>query len=662
MHGIRSVAGDSSQNQRKMTMTRCARELTPCTGEQELPSERDAQFFFARCQECGANAELDQMGTTLQPIDLLSSTLLTSKQRPMGRSKDRLMTVVKWGWFGVLVLGAFGYMASGLSSGDSKSISVDSATDAATRSTNHAGDPDILGQSDTSGQVLQDWKDETQSVVGQLDQIRERQLDDQGFSSAAEADWMTICRRLSLALVGSGLSLEDIRLLEQVPEDLRETAHLRNLLTDSRFHDYWAERWTRFLVGTDEGPFVTYRRRRFRYWLSGMMAANEPYDQLVRDLITAEGLWTDKPEVNFLTVTLDSNEGSPDPVRLAARTSRAFLGLRIDCLQCHDDFLGNVSLGDVESPREGMQTDFHGLAAFYSSAEMNGLQGIRTKKEADYQYQYLDASEEVAVTPTVPYSPDLLPENGNPRERLATWVTHADNRQFSRATVSRVWALMFGRAATEAIDDLPLDEPAPPMLEKLADDFRTHYDLRRLIRTIAQSAAFRVDSRADFDISREHEDATAVFPLTRLRAEQVAGAIIQSARIKSINRDSSIFEQLQKFGSTNDFLNRYGDLGEDEFDDASITITQRLTMINGEMLSNSVNANPVTSASAHINMFARDSAGAVDSVYLCVLNRYPSGEEKEHFVARLDSADERSKAIEDLFWVLLNSTELAWNH
>ena len=98
------------------------------------------------------------------------------------------------------------------------------------------------------------------------------------------------------------------------------------------------------------------------------MAANRGYDQIVRDLITAEGLWTDRPEVNFLTVTFDSNDGNPDPIRLAARTSRAFLGLRIDCLQCHNDFLGNVNLGDSDSIREGMQSDFHQLAAFYTAA------------------------------------------------------------------------------------------------------------------------------------------------------------------------------------------------------------------------------------------------------------------------------------------------------
>ena len=436
----------------------------------------------------------------------------------------------------------------------------------------------------------------------------------------------------------------------------------RTARPDSRFHDYWAERWTRFLVGTDSGQFITFRRRRFRVWLADVFAENRPYDQIVRNLITAEGLWTDHPEVNFITATFDSNDGKADPVRLAARTSRCFLGLRIDCLQCHNDFLGNVNLGDVDAPREGLQTDFHQLAAFYTSAKTSGLQGVRTG-EVDYHYKYLDAEEEVDVAPTVPFLPDLLPDEGNARERLASWVTHPENRQASRAAVSHVWALMYGRPATAAVDNLPLDETATPVLEALADDFvENGFDIRRLIRLIAKSAPFRVSSRADFEITPEHEDACAVFPLVRLRPEQVAASLVQSARIKAVDRDSSFFIQLQKFGGMNDFVNRYGDIGEDEFTTDSVTITQRLVMLNGNMISENVNSNPFLNSAGHVGMFAADDQQSVETAYLCVLNRYPTDDEKAHFVQRIASADQRDEAIEDLFWVLLNSTEFAWNH
>ena len=601
----------------------------------------------------------------------------------MARMKSCLHGIVRWGWFVLLVFVAFGYLVAGLSTlhpgakneteADIQEVSekVELAAEHdspemrpdGTRQNASSDGQSLAGQSfDEAVQAFDEAVQAFDEAVQEIDRVWLASIQEENLQPADCADWMTVCRRMSLSLVGSGLSLEEIRQLEQLPLEQRESTHLKNLLRDSRHHHYWAERWARFLVGTDDGQFVLYRRRRFRVWLADVFADNWRYDRIVKKLITAEGLWTDSPEVNFLSATFDSNDGQPDPVRLAARTSRAFLGLRIDCLQCHNDFLGNVNLGDVEKPREGLQTDFHQLAAFFTSAKTSGLQGVQDG-QPDYQYKYLDAEDEVAVEPAVPYSPELLPAEGQPRKRLAEWITHPKNRQAARAAVSHVWALMFGRSAAEAVDDLPLDEITTPILEALTDDFIDNgFNLRRLVRLITASAAFRVDSRADFEVTPKHEHYAAVFPLVRLRPEQMAGAIIQSARIKAIDRESSLLVQLQKFGGTNDFIRRYGDAGEDEFNSESVTITQRLVMLNGKLLKESVSYNPVLNASSHVDMFAKENALAVDVVYLCVLNRYPNNEEREHFVDRIANAKKRSAAIEDLFWVLLNSTELAWNH
>ncbi|QDV41192.1 hypothetical protein Enr13x_10300 [Stieleria neptunia] len=578
--------------------------------------------------------------------------------------KQFFVSVAKWSWFGLLMLVAFGYMASGLSeSSNDRRREVEAASDVRLEGTQPSADSESTDRESVDSAPIDAAapSESIDRVVAAVNAARTEQLAELGLQSAPPADWLASCRRMSLALIGSGVSLQEIRGLESLPEDRRESTHLSNLLGDPRFHDYWAERWTRFVVGADEGPFIVYRRRRFRHWLSDELAANRPYDQIVRDLITAEGLWTDRPEVNFLTVTFDSNDGNPDPIRLAARTSRAFLGLRIDCLQCHNDFLGNVNLGDPVETREGLQQDFHQLAAFYSSAKTNGLQGVRTG-QADYEYQYLDETEAVQVTPAVPYAAELLPEEGDARSRLATWVTHQDNRQFSRAAVARFWALMFGRSATEAVDNLPLDEPLPPMLEPIVDDFVQHRDIRRTIRIIAQSDAFRVASRATFDVTEPHEQRYAVFPLTRLRAEQVAGSIVQASKIKAINRDSSLLVQLIRYGSINDFLERFGDLGENEFSKDGITIPQRLLMINGNMLREAGEPNPVLNATGHINLFARDDAQAIETIYLCLLNRYPDAEERDYFIDKLTERSDRGEALEDLYWTLANSTEFTWNH
>ena len=567
---------------------------------------------------------------------------------------------LRWSWFVLLLLLAFGYLVAGLSG--NRQSKVASSVDVTTDGTPVVGSGPLSAGNPIQESVRSSARSSIRSSVQEINAERQQTLARIGLNHAEPANWLTICRRLSLALIGNGLSLEEIRALEQVEESKRERRHLENLLTDQRFHHYWAERWSRFFVGTDGGQFIVYRRRRFRIWLAEVFASNQRYDRLVRELLTADGLWTDKPQVNFLTATFDSNDGKADPIRLAARTSRVFLGLRIDCLQCHNDFLGNVNLGEESALREGMQHDFHQLAAFFTSARTNGLQGVRDG-EVDYTYKYLNDDEETDVQAGVPFLPDLLPEKGKPRARLAAWVTHPENIQAARATVSHVWALMFGRPMGEAVDNLPLDEPCHPMMDSLARDFVAHgFDLRRLIRVIAASEAFRADSRADFEINPEHERNFAVFPLVRLRPEQVAGAIIQAARIKTTDRESSLFLQLQTMAGTNNFVTQYGDIGEDEFNSDSITITQRLLMMNGELLRDLVESNPLLNASAHVRMFANDSPQIVDLLYLSALNRYPTPAEKKHFVSRIDCSDDTEKATEDLVWVLLNSSELAWNH
>lgn len=557
-------------------------------------------------------------------------------------------------WLAALVFATLAYMLSGLSQRSeqaAENLPVENA------SLERASMPVETAPEGVFEEISQE-----SSIVQALDQARRERLKQLELESAEMADWMAVSRRLSLALVGTGLSLQEIRSLQTLPENERVPAHLKRLLDDSRFHDYWSERWTRFLVGANEGPFLVYRRRRFRLWLSEQFAQNRPYDQMVRDLITAEGLWTDRPEVNFYTVTYDSGDDGPDPIRLAARTSRVFLGLRIDCLQCHDDFLGNVSLGDLDATREGMQSDFHQLAAFFSSAKSNGLQGVRNG-EVDYRYKYLHAEEEVTVEPAVPYQSELLPQSGDARERLADWITSPNNRQAARSAVHHVWALLFGRARGESVDNLPLDQEPDPEMEILISDFIEHdYDIRRLIRLIVSSESFRVSSRADFHITTRHDLAGAVFPLVRLRPEQIAGAVIQSARIKTVDRDSSFVVQLQKFGSTNDFIRRYGDMGEDEFVTDNLTISQRLVMLNGDLVDESVDDNPFLNATSHVRMFSEGDETTVRNAYLCVLNRYPSMEEAVHFGQRIEEADQRAEAVEDLFWTLLNSSEFAWNH
>ncbi len=505
---------------------------------------------------------------------------------------------------------------------------------------------------------------DVQSTVIDVNAAFQRTWQQAGIAPAPRAEDLAIARRISLALTGTIPSLEEIRLFEAHPAQDRLAWWTSHLLADRRSAGYLAERFARTYVGVVEGPFLQFRRRRFRLWLADELYTNRPYDQIVRDLIATDGVWTDRPAANFITVTInpDDENNKPNVNALAGRVTRAFLGIRLDCAECHDHPFA-----------EWKQRDFQGLAAFFAQTE-NALfrgeskpfEGVR-EGSGELEAEDYATGEKHIIPPAAPFHAELLPSQPeHRRERLAAWVTHPHNEAFARATVNRVWALLCGRPLVEPVDDIPLDGERPEALDLLARDFVEHgYDLRRLIGAIVLSEPFTRDSAADgAAVSETQEKLFAAFPLTRLRPEQVVGAIWQSAKLSTVDDDSHILVQLTRYGETNDFVTRYGDAGEDEFDPQSGTIPQRLLMMNGELVQDKIGQNPLANAATQLAWLAPDDKSAVEGAYLAVLTRRPTSEEAKHFIGRLrdSQGDERASRVEDLYWTLLNSTEFSWNH
>lgn len=489
------------------------------------------------------------------------------------------------------------------------------------------------------------------TTVEKVDASFRAQWEAEKLTPAPVASDLQRARRLSLGLMGTVPSLEEVRQFESLPPEERMPWWVDHVLQDRRFDDYLAERLARATVGTEGGPFIFFRRRRFVSYLSDELAKHRPYDALVRELIAGRGLWTDHPATNFVSVTARQEKGNqPDPVRLAGRVTRAFLGLRIDCAQCHNHPFAAWK-----------QTDFEGFSAFFGQTHI-GFTGVNDGP-GEYEVEDKKTKAKTVVVPQVPFAIELLPDDGARRQRLAAWVTHRKNPYFARAAVNRVWALMFGRPLVDPVDNLETDGPAPAALQILADDFAAHrFDLRRLVRVIAATEVYRLDSAADFEVTEAHEKAWAVFPLTRLRPEQVAGSVLQASQLSTVNAESHILIRLVKYGQQDEFVTRYGDSGEDEFDGRGGTIPQRLVMLNGKLVSERVDANPFN-ASARIAWMAPDDPKAVEAAYLAVLSRRPTPAEAAHFEAFLKDPDlTRAQRLQDLFWALVNSTEFSWNH
>lgn len=479
----------------------------------------------------------------------------------------------------------------------------------------------------------------------------------EGVAQSSRATDLQIARRIALGLMGTIPSLEEIRLFEHQPEATRLQWYVEYVLADSRCHAYLAERLARTYVGVEEGPYVLFRRSRLVTWLQVQLKRNVPYDRIVQQLLADEGTWLDEPGTNFFTVTVandpevlghdnlrgrvtryaDSLGIVAAPLinadRVTARVTRVFLGQRLDCAQCHDHPFASWT-----------QADFQGLAAFFAHTKV-GFQGVREQTQT-------------APQASVPFYPELLPREGTRRQRLATWVTHPQNRYFAAAMVNRMWALMFGRPLHDPIDQLPTYDRMGKVLRLLSDDFAQHYDLRRLIRLFVSLPSFVMASDA---IDECAEECWASFPLSRLRAEQVATSILQATTVTTPGDQTHGLIRRRFAQQRQELIDHYGDLGESEMDDRQGTLSQRLLVMNSPLIERHLRRS-FWNASTQIARFASPSH-AIEVVYLCVLTRRPTTEEVAYFERQFKNpARPLQEHIEDLYWTLFNSTEAAWNH
>jgi hypothetical protein len=150
--------------------------------------------------------------------------------------------------------------------------------------------------------------------------------------------------------------------------------------------------------------------------------------------------------------------------------------------------------------------------------------------------------------------------------------------------------------------------------------------------------------------------------MRRLRPDQVAGAIIQSTSLTPIDSRSHIVTRLLKFGQKNDFVKRFGDAGESEFNERGETVTQRLLMLNGEMIAERINGG--LNSTIRMATISPSVEKAIETVYLATLVRRPTGEESMYFKHQMDDLEqgEQNTKLSDLYWTLINSLEFAWNH
>ena len=244
------------------------------------------------------------------------------------------------------------------------------------------------------------------------------------------------------------------------------------LLASPEFVDHWAYKWGD-LLRIESGRLGAEGAAAFHGWVRDAVARNTPLDRMAREMILALGDGDRVGPANFSRVASDARSQ-------AELVSQAFLGVRLQCANCHDHPLDRWT-----------RDDYHGLAAVFARVDRGRTVRLRERGEV------IHPGTGLAASPRIP-GERPIPGDGDPREAFAEWLTAPENPYFARAAVNRIWRELMGRGLVEPVDDHRATNPPthPALLDVLARDLVAHgFDTRHTIRTILASEAYRRESR-----------------------------------------------------------------------------------------------------------------------------------------------------------------------
>ncbi|MDR3621544.1 MAG: DUF1549 domain-containing protein [Paludisphaera borealis] len=431
-------------------------------------------------------------------------------------------------------------------------------------------------------------------------------------------------------------------------------------------------------------------------WLSKQLQGNRPWDEIVADLITATGRNDENGAVAFAL----ANEVKP--VELAGEVSRVFMGVQIQCAQCHD-----------HKTDSWKQQQFHEFAAFFAGARPRNVQKAMMGQRPVFAVEPLprtrysrpdndDPKKQIPVSPrfflSSSQSSQKLPDGMTTkqlRDLAASYVTGQDNPWFARSYVNRVWTVLMGEGFYDAVDDLGPERTAKAaeILEPLADQWQKGgYDVRWLFRTLLNTKTYQRRVRATASPAGKTQLASNC--PSRLRSDQILEALelalglptetpatndgkkapvpavltsnggpakgkkaIEAAGLAGAPAAAKGQAKAVRAGGLRGSFNAlFGADPSIAGDEVLGTIPQALFLMNGPVVHNRTQAKPGT-VLGRILASAPDEKAALDALYLRVLSRRPTAKEVQICADHLAAVGNRNEAFEDIYWSLVNTTE-----
>ena len=458
-------------------------------------------------------------------------------------------------------------------------------------------------------------------------------------------------RRVHLDICGTLPGSDEYRSFVQSNDPAKREHLVDSLLERKEFVEMWVMKWSELLM-IRTSPQVTYKAMLLYYnWLQQRIQANVPVDELFRELIASKGGTFSNAATNYYQNELDT-------LKVAENVAQVFLGMRIQCAQCHNHPFDRWTM-----------EDYYGFANFF--AQIGRKQGEDPREMVVFNSGSGDVKHPVGgrvVPPTFlgGERPDLAGRDR--REVVAAWLTSSDNTYFSRNLVNIVWAHFFGPGLINDVDDVRVTNPPvnAELLDELARRFVEYkYDFKKLVRDICTSRTYQLSTKTNETNAADERNFSHAL-LRRVRAEVLLD--MTTAVTDTKNKFSGLpigarAVQIADGNTSTYFLTTFGRATRGTVCSCEVkmepNLSQALHLLNGDTVQGKIQAGGVIKKMLDAKQTPEQ---IIEELYIRALVRRPTDKEKQQLLEIVAADPNPRQALEDGFWAILNSREFVFNH
>ena len=530
----------------------------------------------------------------------------------------------------------------------------------------------IIGPAAAQGPAPRD----AQALADKIDAMLAQRWVKENVQPVPLADDAEYLRRVYLDLAGRIPTVPEARAFLNDKRPDRRAKLVDSLLASPRYTTHFTDVWRALLIPEASNNFlVRAQQGGFEAWLQQRVKRNAGYDEIARDLLTAP--------ISVQGFGALANGGAPSPLafysakefkpeNLAAGTARVFLGLSVECAQCHHHPF-----------REWKREQFWAFSAFFSGIQSQQVMDflLPSKEIPDRRELKIPGTDKVMQAVFLDGSEPKWQDKVVTRQTLAEWVTSPDNIYFRRAAANRMWAYFFGHGLVEPLDEFDGEAGKVghrELVDLLGQELANHkFDTHYLIRAITASRAYQLTSAAD---KKDHSDPIlfARMPVRNLTGEQLFDSVATATGLRNTGGGNNDLLSAITGGNKApraEFLTKFATAPE-QATKAQSSILQALSLMNGKVIADATSLDNSETLAAIVDAPFLATQDRIVALFLAALSRKPSAKEMDRSVRFVDAAmkngpaslDEEARrtvygnAMADIFWVLLNSSEFSLNH